>query len=195
VITGAYLADVSPTFTGTAANPAHTGAFDEYGAERTALVEVAATPGNFVTVGRIKFDKPANAFANATGPYDFPPAGAIASDFGKPFTGPLSDFAGKTYGEMLTLLNGSAGGTWIDVPAALGLSQINYVRFSDTLWLLGDDVTTATQRTSAFDNTFVKPADLFIDAVAGVPEPGTAGLAIAGVMCALSRRARRQPRA
>jgi hypothetical protein len=189
VVTNAYFADVSPGFTGTAQSPAHTAAFDEYGAERTAVVEVAATPGNFVSLGRVKFDKPANAFANATGPYDFPPAGAVAADYGKPFTGDLSAFSGKTYAEMLAILDGSAGGTWIDVPAGLGLSEVNFVRFSDTQWMLPDG-SLATQRTSAFDNTFVKPADLFIDAVAGVPEPGLVGVTGLALIVGAARRRR-----
>src|SRR3712207_7869502 len=55
------------------------------------------------------------------------------------------------------------------------LSEINYVRFSDPLWLLPDG-TFAETRTSVYDSSYVKPADLFIDAVSGVPEP--AGLAM-----------------
>jgi hypothetical protein len=190
VVTNVYLVDAGDFMagtSGTASSPARTSAFDEYGAERTALVEVATTPGDWRTVGRVKFDKPANAYASATGPYDFPPTGAVEADFGKPFTGSVADFSGKNFGDILTLLDGSAGGTWIDVPANLGLSSFQYVRFSDTLWQTPDG-TTFEQRTSGYNPAYVKPADLFIDAVAAVPEPAGAAVVAVAALAGLCRR-------
>jgi hypothetical protein len=179
---------------GLAADPARTFAFEEYGAERTAVVEVAQTPGNFVSVGRVTFDIPTNYYANATSPYQFPPPDpAVVADFGTPYTGGLAAFSGKTYAQIREILDGSAGGTWVDVRAGAGVSQVNFVRFSDPLWRLPDG-TLAETRTSGFDPSFVKPADLFVDAVSGVPEPArgvVVALAGAGL---LGRRRRRTVR-
>ncbi|HEY7118413.1 MAG TPA: hypothetical protein VH475_17625 [Tepidisphaeraceae bacterium] len=175
---------------GAVANPAHTAAFAEYGAERTAVVEVATTPGNFVSLGRITFDKPANYYANASAPYQYPPpASPAVADFGKPFTGDLASLSGRTFPQLLAALDGSAGGTWIDVPTGLGLSQVNYVRFSDPMWLLGDG-TLAETRTSIYDPTYVKPADLFIDAVAGANVPEPVGPGLLAIISLLRRRRR-----
>lgn len=175
---------------GLAPDPIQTSAVQEYGAERTAVVEVADALGNFYNVGRFTFDEPTNYFANATSPFQFPaPDPAVVADFGKPFAAPQSSFSGRTFGEILQILDGSAGGTWVDVPAASGLTEINYVRFSDPLWLLPDG-TFAETRTSIYDPTYVKPADLFIDAVSGVPEPSGVVLLFVPVTALLRRRRR-----
>jgi hypothetical protein len=77
----------------------------------------------------IAFDLPGNYFVNSTGPYDLPPANPVYADFGKSFTGSVSQFNGKTYSESVALLNGSAGGTWLSLDS-VPLSQIGFVRFS-----------------------------------------------------------------
>src|SRR4051812_445208 len=61
VFTKVALVDVSPQFTGQAGSPAQTDQMNEYGAERTAVVEVASSLNDFRTVGRVVFDDPANA--------------------------------------------------------------------------------------------------------------------------------------
>jgi hypothetical protein len=67
-------------------------------------------------------------FSNS-GPYDStPPSNPLLADFGKPFLGQPADFTGKTYGEAVTLLGGSAGGTWLDLDG-VPLTQVGYVRF------------------------------------------------------------------
>ena len=174
---------------GTVPTPAQSAATVEYGARRTALVEVASPSGSFVPVGRVVFDTPTNYYANATNPYQYPPpANPVVADFSHPFTGNLASLAGRTFAQLLQGLGGSAGGTWIDVPQELGLSRIESVRFSDPLWLLPDGTTVET-RTSIYDANFVKPADLFIDAVSGVPEPaGLTLVVLGGVMIRRRRR-------
>jgi hypothetical protein len=175
---------------GVASSPPNNFAHLEYGAERTAVVEVAQTAGNFVSLGRVKFDKPTNYFNNATGPFQFPaPASPDVADFGKPFTTDLTTLAGASWPQILAALNGSAGGTWIDVPTNLGLSHINYLRISDPMWQL-DNGTLVDTRTSIFNNTYVKPADLFIDAVSGVPEPSSLALLAIATFGVTARRSR-----
>lgn len=177
---------------GTVPNPAQTAARVEYGAERTAIVEVAATPGNFVSLGRVAFDQPTNYFANATDPYAaIAPPGAVSADFGKPFAQTIASLAGKSFADYQTALDGSAGGTWIDVPTTIGLTEVNYVRFSDPMWKL-DDGTLVEQRASIYDAAWIKPADLFIDAVAGVgvPEPSSLALLALGGLAMARRRGR-----
>ena len=76
----------------------------------------------------------------------------------------------------------------MDVPENAGLTQVNFVRFSDPQWVLANGQIADT-RTSIFDPTYVKKGDLFIDAVAGVPEPGALGLiALAAITVATRRR-------
>ena len=156
---------------GAVPTPAQSAASAEYGARRTAVVEVAGPSGGFVSLGRVIFDNPANYYANASGPYQYPPpASPVMADFGRPFTAEVSALGGQNFSQLLQTLNGSAGGTWVDVPENLGISQVRAVRFSDPLWMLPNGTTVET-RTSIYDPSFVKPADLFIDAVSGVPEP------------------------
>ncbi|HEV2294998.1 MAG TPA: hypothetical protein VGR35_14180 [Tepidisphaeraceae bacterium] len=188
VFTSASLGDAD--FDGVVDSPVKTFAGDEYGAERTAVVEVAGPDGNFVSLGRVIFDKPTNYYSNVPGPYVDPATfSGIVADFDKPFTADLSVFEGKNFSQVIAALEGSAGGTWIDVPTDAGLTQISFVRFSDTMWRTADGSLVET-RSSRFDASYVKPADLFIDAVAVVPEPGAAGAGVVLAAGALLRRRR-----
>ena len=185
VFTTAGLND--PAFNGSPGPVAQTFTGLEYGAERSALVEVADSSGVFHSVGRVKFASPTNYYNNTTGPYSFPaPSPASEADFAKPFTAPTSAFDGKTFSQVLDVFDGSAGGTWITIPADLGISEFEYIRFSQPLWIL-PDYSTAVARESLYSNA-MKNADLFVDAVVAVPEPGI-GLALLGVVL-LGRRRR-----
>jgi hypothetical protein len=101
----------------------------------TAFVSVSDTglPGSFVALNGgnpIDLTMPSNAFDDATiSASGFTATGGTlpANPF-EPFTGSLSDFTGLTYPGILTLLNGSFGGAWIDASSA-GLAQINYIEF------------------------------------------------------------------
>ena len=53
------------------------------------------------------------------------------ADFGKPYVGTLGDFDGLTYPQILAELDGSAGGTWLDLSGA-GLSRVGFIRFDGT---------------------------------------------------------------
>jgi len=192
VFTGVTLNDASYP-DGSAGSPVQTIAAAEYGAERSAVVEVAGALGDFRSLGRVLFVMPTNYYANVTSPSQYPaPSSPVPADFGTPIVNGLSQFANQSFEEVIATLNGSGGGTWIDLPAALGLDAVNYVRFSDPRWVLPDG-TLATHRVSIYDNPnnpTLKPADLLVDAVAAVPEPGSAALAL-GVAVMAARRHRR----
>ena len=191
VFTNAALVDAA--FPAGATGPtARTYAADEYG-ERTAVVEVASDPSDFRALGRFVFNAPTNAFADASDAYEFPPpAASPTADFGRPFTQPLSAFNGRDFAGVLDVLGGSAGGTWVSIPLDLGLNQVQYVRLSDTKWLLPDGRLVNEQQSAYFpDPPFIKPADLFVDAVVLVPEPsGAASLLLAAGAVVLRRRRR-----
>ena len=79
------------------------------------------------------FDVPTNGYTDLTDPYSSS-AGSVPSDFQQPFTGGLSSFGGLSYfdaggPDMLDLLAGSGGGTWLDI-SGTGLSRVGYIRFS-----------------------------------------------------------------
>lgn len=96
-----------------------------------AAVEVSANGVDWVSLGEVTFDMPANYYANATAYNTDPPAGPQVADFGKPFdpAGGLSAFDGLNFAGVLALLDGSGGGTWLDL-SATGLTQVGYIRFS-----------------------------------------------------------------
>ena len=138
VFTNASLFDTNYP-NGNAASPARTLDLDFYFARRSAKIEVATAPGDFHDLGRFILDLPTNFFANSTSPYQFPaPASPVMADFGQPFEGNLADFDGDDFASVLAELNGSAGGSWIDVPGNLGLSSIQFIRFSEPKWWLAD---------------------------------------------------------
>jgi len=106
----------------------------------------------------IAFDVPSNYFNSALIAPDgvYAPstvtAGTPVADFSKPFLGTLASFSNESWSQMITTLDGSSGGTWLDV-AGTGLGAINYIQF--------------TVPSSA-------KYPMFIQSVAGVvPEPAT----------------------
>jgi len=98
----------------------------------SALVEVSENGSSWSGLGNIVFDIPANAYTDLTDPYSLA-SGTSHADSQKPFTGNLSDFANRTYAgaspNLLELLDGSAGGKWLDI-SATGLAQVGFIRFS-----------------------------------------------------------------
>ena len=98
----------------------------------SALVELSADGVNWVSLGEVTFSNPTNGYSDVTNPYAVTP-GSVPSDFQLPFTGSLASFDGlKHYDagatDILDVLAGSGGGTWLDIPA--GLTQVGFVRFS-----------------------------------------------------------------
>jgi hypothetical protein len=162
---GVNLADASVP-NGQNRNPASTFNF------RAADVAVSADGTNWVDLGSFTFDLPTNFYdQGVTTPGAQTSVGADAheADFGKPFDGTLHDFDGKNWAGTLGVLDGSAGGKWLDVTPDQ-IAQFQYVRFSVGAGQI-----------------------MFLDAVAAVPEP--AGIGVVGVFAAgllLAGRRRRE---
>ena len=150
-----------------------------FGAD-SAIVEVSADNVSWFQVNGglpVFFTLPGNYYANSTGAFTASaPAVPVLADFGKPFTGMLSDFNGQTYGQVLATLDGSAGGTWLDLDST-GLAQVGFVRFSGL----------APGQTLEIDAVGINGSLIG----AAVPEPGVAGLLVAASgLCLGLRRAR-----
>ncbi|HUB24273.1 MAG TPA: hypothetical protein VL992_02510 [Tepidisphaeraceae bacterium] len=98
---------------------------------QSAVVSVSQNGQNWVSLGFQNFNIPENYYVNAGNPYQFPaPNPAQLADFGKAYTGTFDQFDGENFSQILTTLNGSAGGTWLNL-AGTGLNQINYIQFSE----------------------------------------------------------------
>jgi hypothetical protein len=115
---------------GQAGSPAGT-----FGPLDSAIVEVSTDGTQWVTLGNKTFDVPTNGYTDLPDPYWSKPGG-VPSDFQKPFLGSISSFNGLRYSDVsapdiLEVLDGSGGGTWLDV-SATGLSQVGFIRFSLT---------------------------------------------------------------
>jgi len=108
----------------------------------------------------VTFTNPTNFYTDVAIDNYSAPLGSAVADFDKPFNGNLSSFNGLEYPQIVALLNGSAGGTWLDVSGA-GLSVVQYIRFDVPAG--GDD-------------------RLVLDAVTAVPEPVAALLVIPAVI-------------
>jgi len=135
-----------------------------------AIVSVSQDGSTFIpiSVNPITFDSPSNYFTDLPNDPSFnTTGGSQVADFSKPFTQPLSTFNGLDWPATLAVLNGSAGGEWIDF-GSTGLLEVNYVRF--------EVPSGANYR-------------MVVDSVTGVPEPSTViGLALGLASAALRRR-------
>jgi MYXO-CTERM domain-containing protein len=124
---------------------------------------------------------PANYYANATSYNVAPPDPAVLADFGQPFTpaGGLSAFDGKNFADVLAVLGGSGGGTWVDL-SVTGLTQVGYVRFS-----VADDGDALTGLNFELDAVSVANGKVGAPVAGGaapVAEPaGLAALALVGL--------------
>jgi hypothetical protein len=156
------LIDVSAGGTGTAGTPAAT-----FSPPSVARVSVSADGKTFVPLGAepLTFANPTNFYTDVIINDYSAPLGNSVADLSRPFTGTLSDFDGLTYPQMVRLLAGSGGGTWIDVSGP-GLGTVRYVRF--------DVPAGATQR-------------LVLDAVTAIPEP-MLGLLVLPILTLMRRR-------
>jgi len=141
-------------------------------------VEVSADGSAWTSLGSITPNLPTNVWTDASGPYLTSTAGLTEADFSAPFTGALSDFDGKTYAEIKTLLGGSAGGYWLDL-SSTGLSEVGYIRFS-----VADDGNAGTDL--SFELDAVSVASAHMGTV--LPEPCSLGLLTLGGTCLLRRR-------
>jgi hypothetical protein len=97
-----------------------------FGAD-SAFLEASADGINFVPVGFFEFGWFGNYWADSLGPYATSP-GSIRADFGRPHGKSVLDFSGADYASVLSLLGGTAGGTWIDL-SVTGLERVGWIRF------------------------------------------------------------------
>ena len=92
------------------------------------LIDVSPDGVSWTALGEQLCDFPASAFTDSPSPFHPTSDGLTPSDFGKPHTLQLSDLDGLSHAQVLAALDGSAGGTWIDLSAS-GVSNVNYLRF------------------------------------------------------------------
>jgi hypothetical protein len=138
----------------------------------SAVVEVSADGIDWVSLGSVTFDTPTNGYTDLADPYSSSPGSAL-SDFQQPFAGSLSSFDGLPYSDtggpdMLELLAGSGGGTWLDISGS-GLNRVGYVRLS-----LSDDGQSGTSLNFELDAVSIAHAALG----SRVPEPATMTAAV-----------------
>lgn len=122
------IIDTSPDGSGLAGSSVAT-----FSAAPKAIVSVSQDGTNFVTLNGgapLTFDNPTNYYLDTTPSAGFQPLGTQIANQSKPFLGNLSSFNGQTFSQIRTTLNGSAGGTWIDLSGS-GLPSVNYVRFTN----------------------------------------------------------------
>jgi hypothetical protein len=132
---------------------------------RAAEVLVSDDGNRWHSLGSRVYDIPTNFYSQGvTTPGLQMEPGTQVADFTKPFTRPLTDFDGKAWPAILTLLDGSAGGEWLDL-STVPYPAVNFVRF---------DAGTAQT--------------MYVDAVAVIPEPQSLGAIV--IPCALLARRR-----
>jgi hypothetical protein len=173
VFSNVGLVDVSYP-NGLAGTPAAT-----FGPPDSALVDVSADGTNWVSLGSVTFDVPANGYTDLSNPFS-DIAGNTPSDFQRAFTGDLTSFSGLRYfdtsgPDMLELLAGSGGGKWLDI-SATGLTQVGYVRFSVT-----NDMDTMSRLNFELDAVSIAHA-----AMGGAVVPEPAAIKVAGGCAALA---------
>lgn len=135
-----------------------------------ALVEVSTNGLAWESLGVTKFDIPTQGYTDV--------ANTVESDFQQPFVGALTDFNGLALSDpanpdILDLLAGSGGGTWLDI-SATGLAKVGYIRFS----------VPATSGT----NFELDAVSISATALGGqIPEPNTLAI-FASLLCAATCR-------
>lgn len=138
-----------------------------FGVGGEATIEVSSDGISWHTAAVTALDLfPTLGYSDFTDATPFAP-GSVESDFTQAIDPSLalSDFAGLSFSDIVSLYNGSGGGIGIDI-SSTGLSSASYVRFTNN-------------SSGAFE----------IDAVSAVPAPATLAMLTLG-LCASSRRKR-----
>jgi hypothetical protein len=141
-------------------------------------VEVSYDGSLWTDLGSITPNVPTSVWVDAAGPFVTSTVGLTEADFSKPFAGTLSDFDGKNYAEIKTLLDGSGGGYWLDL-SSTGLSEVGFIRFS-----VADDGDAGTELNFELDAVSIASDHIG----ASIPEPCSLGLLALAGTCLLRRR-------
>ena len=180
VFTNVGIIDVDNDFS----NPAATASASPVGAfgVDSALVEVSEDGLAWTSLGLQQFDIPTSGYTDLTNPFSATP-GSVNSSFDQPFSGVLDDFANLDYynggaTDVLDVLGGSGGGTWLDI-SATGLSQISWIRFS-----VADDNNGSVDLNFELDAVTISATALG----ATVPEPSSLVLLSISLLVVGSRR-------
>ena len=102
---------------------------------RQADVLVSADGVNWGNLGTVTFDNPSNYYAGSTtDPEGLVPGVGPLANVGEPFLGSLSSFNGLNWQQTLSVLNGSAGGTWLNLSGVRDengnpITGVNYIEF------------------------------------------------------------------
>lgn len=94
----------------------------------SAVVEVSANGVDFVNVGTVTFTGFGNFWVDSASAYS-KTGGTLRADFGRPFIGDHAMLGGASYAQVLEFLDGTGGGTWVDLSSS-GLDAVGWVRFS-----------------------------------------------------------------
>ena len=133
---------------------------------RQANVMVSADGVNWGNLGAVTFDNPSNIDTGAaTDPEGNSPGVGPAADPGKPFLGSLSSFNGQDWQGTLAVLNGSAGGTWLNLSGITDengnpIAGVNFIKFS-------------VPGSAPLDPNTGNPEIMMIDAVVGTNSAST----------------------
>lgn len=171
VFSNSGLNDVSADGTGTASDPAQT--LDEayFQTDPEAAVSVSQDGVKWYALNSgnpLLFTNPSNYYLDESINEYYEPLGSVIANQYQPFLGTLSSFNGLDFQQILALLNGSAGGTWLDL-SGLPISSVNFVQFS-----VPDDA----------------DYGMAVDSVSAVPEPALALPLVIGLASILRRRRR-----
>ena len=106
-------------------------------------VRVSSNAKTWVDLGNITFNIPTSSYTKLGNPYEAAPTKSdVESNFGKPFTGKLSNFDNETLAQALKTLNDSVGGTWLNV-FGTKLKTVDYIQIRNPLgqpWTPGNPV-------------------------------------------------------
>ena len=159
-----------------------------FSAPPQALVSVSSDGTNFVRLSSnpFTFEGVANFYADlGESPSFTTQHGTVPASMDKPFSGGLADFDGLNWTPTKALLDGSAGGAWLDIGPS-GLRSVRYVRFEVPVGanyrMVVDAVAGAkpiAQQPVLPDRTGARPA---------VPEPAVIGVIAPAVLLVRRRR-------
>jgi hypothetical protein len=101
---------------------------------RQSDVLVSADGVNWGDLGTIAFDNPSNVYAGAATDPEGNSPGVSLADPGKPCLGNLDSFNGLNWQQTLNVLNGSTGGTWLNLSGVTDehgapIAGVNYIEF------------------------------------------------------------------